>query len=127
VRIEIADVEQSTSDTKGKFAVFGVRTPKNERHMLVMPLTTASKLVTMIFNSGLIAHQALGEDESRVVSTHFPVRPTTVNAGMHPNGGVDLVLRFGQLSIAAALDPTDARSLAESLLQLVAQGPATRQ
>jgi hypothetical protein len=69
VRIEIADVEQSTSDTKGKFAVFGVRTPKNERHMLVMPLTTASKLVTMIFNSGLIAHQALGPQQSTQVCT----------------------------------------------------------
>lgn len=127
MRIEIADIEQSTSDTKGEFAVVGVRTPKNDRHMLVMPLTTASKLITMIFDSGMLAHDARGRDESRVISTHFPVAPTTVNAGIHPNGGVDLVLRFGQLSIAAALDSQTARDLAEALLRAATQGPNTQQ
>lgn len=128
MRIEIEEVEQAGSDTKGVFAVIGVRSPKKDRHMLVMPIQTAAKMIGMLCKCGMAAHQARGGDETAVVTKDFPVSPDAVAAGIRPTGeGVDLVLRFGQLSMSVALDSSDAKSLAEALQQALAQGPATRQ
>jgi hypothetical protein len=128
VKIEIAEVETAATDTKGVFSVLGVRGPNQDRHMLVMPTDTAARMIGMLCKSGLLAHQARGGDESEMVTKDFPVSPDAVAAGIHPTGeGVDLVLRFGQVSLSVSLDASDAKSLAQELQQAVTQGPATRQ
>jgi hypothetical protein len=127
MKLEIEDVEQSTSDTKGQFAAIGVRTRQQDRHLLLMPLKTGAKLMSMICNAGLLASEARGGDGATVELVDFPAAPTTVNACIGAKGGVDLVLRFGQVSMSATLDPTRARRLAEQLLQATAAGPTTTQ
>lgn len=128
MRVEIEAVEQAGTDKNGEFAVLGVISPKKDRHMLLMPVQTAAHMIGMLCKAGLLAHQARGGEESKVITKDFPVSPDAVAAGIHPNGeGVDLVLRFGQISMSVALGTSDAKSLAEALQQALTQGPATQQ
>lgn len=127
MKLEIDDIEQSATDTKGEFAIAGIRTCDNNRHMLVMELHTAAKLIGSLCSSGNLAMQTRGTGSTSVTTTDFPVVPTTVAAGIRSTGEVDLVLPFGQLSMSAILDPSSARSLAEQLLKAIAEGPQVRQ
>ena len=127
MRIEISAIEQSTADTKGNLAAVGLLTRQSDRHLLLMEIATAAKLIEHLCSAGLVALQAQGGDESRVETFDASLVPDAVAAGIRPTGEVDLVLRFGRLTLAARLDAEKARSLGAELCRAGIEGPSTRQ
>lgn len=129
MKIEVAAVEQSTCDTTGRVAALGLQTRQGDRHMLVIDFSQAQKLIAQLASAGALASVARGTEgmppDGREQA--FLVRATFAAAGMSPTGGAQLILRFGELSLTADLDPSTARRLAEELQQAAAPTAARTQ